>query len=209
MQTNGFKAAAVQAAPVFMNMAGCVEKAIGLIDKAAAEGVKLIGFPETWIPGCPWWIWLGTPAWGLQHVSSYHANSMRVDGPEMKALGAAAKRGKINVVMGFSEIDGASLYMAQALIGDDGEVKFARRKLKPTHVERSVFGECDGSDFKVVDTSCGRVGALSPEAYRRSRRQSPPSQHDTVPQRKDRQYSSQYRRSSLVTMRSCPDNACL
>jgi aliphatic nitrilase len=160
METNGFRVAAVQAAPVFMDLAGSLEKAIGLIDKAAAEGVKLIGFPETWIPGYPWWIWLGPPAWGLQYVPRYHANSMRVDSPEMKALGAAARRGKINVVMGFSEIDGGSLYMAQALIGDDGEVRFARRKLKPTHVERSIFGEGDGSDFKVVDTSCGRVGAL-------------------------------------------------
>jgi aliphatic nitrilase len=65
------------------------------------------------------------------------------------------------VVIGFSKIDGASVYMAQALIDDAGEVRFTRRKLKPTHVERSVFGEGDGSDFRVEPTACGRVGALN------------------------------------------------
>ena len=35
-----------------------------------------------------------------------------------------------------------------------------RRKLKPTHVARTVFAEGDGSDMTVVDTDLGRVGAL-------------------------------------------------
>jgi nitrilase len=155
-----FKAAVVQAAPVFMNLQGSVEKAVRLIDEASAAGAKLIAFPETWIPGYPWWLWLGPPAWGLQFVPAYHANAMRNDGPEMAALQAAAKRGGINVVMGYTEIDGGSLYMAQAFIGDAGQLLFVRRKLKPTHVERTLFGEGDGSDFQVVDSNVGRVGAL-------------------------------------------------
>ena len=155
-----FKAAVIQAAPVFMNLQGSIEKAVRLIDEASAAGAKLIAFPECWVPGYPWWLWLGPPAWGLQFVPAYHANSMRNDGPEMAALQAAAARGGINVLMGYTEIDGGSLYMAQALIGDAGQLLYARRKLKPTHVERSLFGEGDGSDFQVVDTTVGRVGSL-------------------------------------------------
>lgn len=155
-----YKAAVIQAAPVFMDLQGTLAKAIKLIDEAAANGAKLIAFPETWIPGYPWWLWLGPPAWGLQFVPRYHANSMRVDGPEMAQLCTAAARGKINVLMGFTEIDGGSLYMAQSLISDEGKVLYHRRKLKPTHVERSLFGEGDGSDFQVVDSSVGRVGSL-------------------------------------------------
>jgi predicted amidohydrolase len=49
---------------------------------------------------------------------------------------------------------------AQAFIDDSGEVISVRRKLKPTHVERSVFGEGDGGDIQVHDTSLGRVGGL-------------------------------------------------
>lgn len=36
----------------------------------------------------------------------------------------------------------------------------SRRKLKATHVERSIFGEGDGSDFQVHSTKIGRVGSL-------------------------------------------------
>ena len=46
-----FKAAVVQAAPVFMDLDGCVEKAVGLIEKAAAEGAQIVAFPECWFPG--------------------------------------------------------------------------------------------------------------------------------------------------------------
>jgi len=160
MPNTTFKVAVVQASPVFMDAKASVEKAIGMIDEAAAAGARLLAFPEIWIPGYPWWLWLGTPAWGMQFVPQYHANSLRADGPEIAALCAAAAKGRINVVMGFSEIDGGSLYLSQVLIGDDGEILFKRRKLKPTHVERTLFGEGDGSDFQVVPTNIGRVGAL-------------------------------------------------
>ncbi|MEO1492353.1 MAG: carbon-nitrogen hydrolase family protein [Pseudomonadota bacterium] len=160
MTLQTFKAAAVQAAPVFMDLQGCVDKAISLIEDAAKQDVKLIAFPETWIPGYPWFLWLAAPAWGLQFVPGYHASCMRRDGPEMDRLRAAAKANDINVMMGYSEIDGGSIYMAQVLIGSDGGVGFHRRKLKPTHVERTLFGEGDGSHFNVVETECGRVGAL-------------------------------------------------
>lgn len=160
MSDTAFKVAVVQAAPVFLNAKAGVEKAIGLIEEAAGKGAKLLAFPEVWIPGYPWWLWLGTPAWGMQFVPQYHANSLRADGSEIAALRATAAKNRINVVMGFSEVDGGSLYLAQVLIGDNGEVLFKRRKLKPTHVERTLFGEGDGSDFQVVPTSIGRVGAL-------------------------------------------------
>ncbi len=64
------------------------------------------------------------------------------------------------MVAGYSERSGGSLYMGQAVISADGELVGARRKLKPTHVERTVFGEGDGSDLAVHDTALGRVGAL-------------------------------------------------
>ena len=160
MSHTAFKVGVVQAAPVFMNAAASVDKAIGYIAEAGAAGAKLLAFPEVWIPGYPWWLWLGTPAWGMQFVPRYHANSLRADGPELAALAVAVGKANVNVVIGFSEIDGGTLYLSQALISDRGEIVFKRRKLKPTHVERTLFGEGDGSDFRVVDTSVGRLGAL-------------------------------------------------
>ncbi|MRV70483.1 carbon-nitrogen hydrolase family protein [Duganella sp. FT92W] len=160
MSASVVKVAVVQAAPVFMNLQGGIDKAIGIIAEAAQQGARLVAFPEVWLPGYPWWLWLGTPAWGMQFVPRYHANSMRRDGPEMAQLCAAAAEHNIHVVMGYSEIEGRSLYISQVTIDDTGEVLFNRRKLKPTHVERTLYGEGDGSDFRVADTSIGRLGAL-------------------------------------------------
>ena len=54
-----------------------IDKAIDLIGQASAGGADLVAFPETWIPGYPWWIWLGAPAWGMQFVQRYFENSRR------------------------------------------------------------------------------------------------------------------------------------
>ena len=63
--------------------------------------------------------------------------------------------------MGASERDHGSLYMAQFLFSDTGDLIQARRKLKPTFVERTVFGEGDGSDIAVTETALGRIGQLN------------------------------------------------
>lgn len=156
-----FTAACVQAAPVYMNLEESVAKAVRLVAEAASKGARLIAFPETWIPGYPYFAWLGAPVWGLQFIPRYHSNSLAVDSDEMATLCAAAADNEIFVLIGFSEREGGSRYMAQALIGADGELAFSRRKLKPTHVERSVFGEGDGSDFQVAETELGNIGALN------------------------------------------------
>lgn len=155
-----FKAAVVQAAPAFLDVDASLDKACALIAAAAESGARLIAFPETWIPGYPWWIWLGSPAWGMQFVQRYHANSLVFGSAEANRLNDAARRHGIHVVMGCSERQGGSLYISQILIDARGKTIRTRRKLKPTHVERTVFGEGDGSDLAVHDTELGRLGAL-------------------------------------------------
>ena len=64
-------------------------------------------------------------------------------------------------MIGTSERSGGSLYMGQWIIGPHGETIAQRRKLRPTHAERTIFGEGDGSDLAVHDLEgLGRVGAL-------------------------------------------------
>jgi nitrilase len=155
-----FRAAAVQAAPAFLDLDAGIDKAIALIAEAAANGAKLIGFPETWLPGYPWFIWLDSPAWGLQFFQRYFDNSLQYGTPQAEKLAAAAREHDITVVMGLSERHGGSMYIAQWMIGPDGETIAQRRKLKPTHVERTVFGDGDGSDLTVHDTPLGRLGGL-------------------------------------------------
>jgi aliphatic nitrilase len=154
------RVAAVQAAPAFLDLDGTIDKTIALMKDAARQGVKLIAFPETWIPGYPWWIWLSSPAMGMQFVQRYSDNSLVVGSAEFNRLSQAARELGIWVSTGFSERAGGSLYIAQALFDDQGRVVKTRRKLKPTHVERTVFGEGDGSDLAVMETAIGNVGML-------------------------------------------------
>ena len=48
-----FKAAAVHAAPVYMNKKATLEKVVRLIKQAGQEAIKLLVFPETFVPGYP------------------------------------------------------------------------------------------------------------------------------------------------------------
>jgi len=160
MPNRPVRLAVVQAAPIFMDAAATTEKAIALIREAAANGADLLAFPEVWIPGYPWWSWLGSPAWGAQFLPRLYANALPVDGADLGKLREAAAECQIHVVIGFIERDKASLFISQVLIDDQGCILMHRRKLKPTFVERTVFGEGDGSDLQVVDTRLGRIGAL-------------------------------------------------
>lgn len=154
------RVAAVQAAPAFLDLDATIDKTIDLMGRAAKEGIQLLAFPETWLPGYPWWIWLDSPAWGMQFVQRYHDNSLVIDSPEFERLKQAARKHRVWVSFGFSEKAGGSLYIAQALIDDQGNTVQTRRKLKPTHVERTVFGEGDGSDLAVCETPIGNIGSL-------------------------------------------------
>ncbi|MBL7205577.1 MAG: carbon-nitrogen hydrolase family protein [Desulfobacteraceae bacterium] len=156
-----FKVAVVQAAPVFLDRDATIKKGISLIKEAAEHGAELIAFPEVWISGYPWWIWLGAPAWGMQFVQPYHDNSLTLNTSQVDPLTEAARENDIHVVMGFSEKAGGSLYMGQMIIDRTGKIVDTRRKLKPTHAERTVFGEGDGSDLAVHELDIGRLGALN------------------------------------------------
>jgi predicted amidohydrolase len=93
---------------------------------------------------------------------AYIKNSMTLDSPEMSQIQACAKSHSIAVSLGFSENDNNSVYIAQVIIGGDGEIKSHRRKMKPTHMERTIFGDASGECFSsVVDLPFARVGALS------------------------------------------------
>lgn len=155
------RVAAVQAAPAFLDLDGAIDKTIRIMKDAADQGVKLIAFPETWIPGYPWWIWLNSPAMGMGYVQRYNDNSLVVGSAEFNRIAMAAKEFGLFTCIGYSERAGGSLYIAQALFDAQGRVLKTRRKLKPTHVERTVFGEGDGSDLAVMETAVGNVGMLA------------------------------------------------
>lgn len=158
---NQVRVAAVQAEPVWLDAERTAEKTVDIIQQAAAGGAELVAFPETWIPGFPVFLF-GHPVYQQREfVKRYHANSLSVEGPIIARIRQAALENEISVVLGFSEKDRGSLYMAQVVIGSDGDILLHRRKLKATHAERSLFGEGDGSSLQVIDTPFGRLGAMN------------------------------------------------
>jgi len=162
-----FLAAAVQVAPVFLDRDACVGLAVELIGRCAREGARLVAFPETWIPGYPAWI-NGAAGWedpaAKRLFARLQENAVAVPGPEVETLCAAAARHRVNVVIGINERDArfsrGTLFNSQLLISDAGELLGVHRKLVPTHAERIVWGQGDGSTLHVADTSVGRLGAL-------------------------------------------------
>ncbi len=141
------RAAAVQAEPVWFDLHATTAKTVDIIGQAAAEGVDLVAFPETWLPGYPLFLWGMTAGEQIPLAASYRANSPHVDGPEIARIREAAAAHGITVVLGLSERVHGSLYMSQLVIGPDGNVLLHRRKLKP----RSSNARCSG---KATDRVC-------------------------------------------------------
>jgi nitrilase len=80
----------------------------------------------------------------------------------MDRIRACAASSNIAVALSYSENFHNSAYIAQSLIGNDGTILLHRRKIKPTHMERTVFGDgAKDSLDNVANTGIGRVGMLS------------------------------------------------
>lgn len=160
--TTVFKVAAVQAEPVWLDLQGSVNKTIKIINEAAAEGAKIIGFPEVFIPGYPWTPFANDFKTSAPVLKAYQANSLPLHSPEMQRIQDAVKAADVEIVLGFSERDGGSLYIAQVTITSDGVIANHRRKIKPTFYEKIIYGDGSAqSVYNVVQTKHGRLGSLN------------------------------------------------
>ncbi|TPW26773.1 carbon-nitrogen hydrolase family protein [Martelella alba] len=163
------KVAAVQSEPVWFDLAATTDKTIALMEEAARKGVKLIAFPEIWLPGYPVFLWLGDEAWQTEYRRNFIENSARLGGPEHEKIAAAAAEYGIEVVLGLSERDAQGrIYMAQWIIDENGKTVLARRKLKPSGAEGTFFAPGDpDTNLKVVATNIGTLGALNCSEHKR------------------------------------------
>jgi aliphatic nitrilase len=155
------KAAAVQLAPDLASATGTVDRVCDAVARAAAEGVELAVFPETFIPYYPYFSFVAPPvSAGKEHMRLYE-NAVEVPGPVTRRLSEAAARHSMVLVVGVNERDGGTLYNAQLIFDTDGTLALKRRKITPSYHERMIWGQGDGSGFRAVDTAVGRVAALA------------------------------------------------
>jgi nitrilase len=159
--------AVAQVAPVFLDLAGSLRRAEEAIAEAARADARLVAFAETWLPGYPSWADVGIPWEGAAAKAAFarlHRNAVEVPGPATEALCRAARRHRVHVVMGMTERDArfsrGTLYNSLLYVSDAGEVLGVHRKLVPTHSERVIWGQGDGSGLHVLETPLGRLGGL-------------------------------------------------
>jgi nitrilase len=159
------RVAAVQAAPVILDAQATVEKAVGLLEKAAADGVRLAVLPETFISLYPSNIWARRASGfgGFDELwERMWASSDDVPGPHVERLAEACRARGVYCAIGVNERESerpGTLYNTLLLIGPSGLIS-KHRKLMPTHHERLFHGIGAGDDLNVADTPVGRIGGL-------------------------------------------------
>lgn len=159
-----FKAAAVQAAPCFLDSGATVAKASDLIAEASRNGAKLVVFPEVFVPGYPYWNWCMTPLEGSAWFRRLCLNAIEIPGPEIDVLCEAARSAGVYVVIGINERSNnslATIYNTNVIISPQGVVIGRHRKLVPTFAEKLTWASGDGSSIRVYDSELGRIGMLA------------------------------------------------
>lgn len=162
--------AVAQAAPVVLDLAGCVARACDWIREAGRRGAQVLAFPETWLPAYPLWCDAGRfSQWGNPQAKRLHArlaeNSLVIPSAATEVIAKAAREAKCAVVLGANELGrSGSLYNALVFWNAAGELIARHRKLVPTFGERLVWGYGDASALRVHSVATGagtlRLGGL-------------------------------------------------
>jgi aliphatic nitrilase len=155
-----YQIALAHAASEYLDLDGSIAKACALIEEAGRAGARLVVFPEVFLPGYPFWIWLRGAALTVDLFAELFEQSVELAGDPLRPIGAAARRSRTWVCMGASERDGGTLYNTLVWFDDRGELVARHRKLQPTNAERTIWGSGDGRDVFVLDTPLGRLGGL-------------------------------------------------
>ncbi len=163
--------AVVQSAPSYLDIEGSMLKVEKLLKEAAEKGAQLVCFGETWFTGYPAWIdycdeyakWDFKPT--KEIFAKTYANSLDINGPEVKQIGEWIKELGLTVVMGINEKvssgpGNGTIYNSLITWNSAGEIANHHRKLMPTHTERLLYGQGDGKGLEAVETEFGRVGGL-------------------------------------------------
>lgn len=155
-----FKAAAVQAAAVFLDREASVEKACRLIEEAGRNGAKLVVLPEAFIPGGPYWAWHLPMREARKYSVELFQNSVEIPSEATARLCEAACRAGTYVAIGVNERSGKTIYNTLLYLDRHGNIIGKHRKFKPTGPEKLVWGDGDGSTHRVYETEIGRLGGL-------------------------------------------------
>jgi len=153
--------AIAQVSPDYMDKNETLNKVCEVVEKVAGKA-KIVVFPETFVPGYPYWRSSTGEKWA-SYMVEYQRNSVKIP-EDLEQVCDAAKASETFVVLGVSELDdkpgSLTLYNSIVFIDSNGKIAGKHRKLVPTHGERTVWGMGDGSDLKVYNSGFGSLSGL-------------------------------------------------
>lgn len=161
----------VQAGSDPFDTSATLVKFADLLADAKAAKSELAVLPEAFVGGYPKGVDFGVRVGsrndaGRELFRLYSDNAVELGSPEFEALSEAVAANDIAVVVGVIERKGATLYCSTFGFERDGSLLGVHRKLVPTAMERLIWGQGDGSDLPVMDSSAGRlVSAICWENY--------------------------------------------
>lgn len=157
------RVAAVQATPVFLDLAETLDKLDGLVAEAAREGAELVAFGEAFLAGFP--IWNGVLAPVDQHDLHQRLveESVVVPGMATGRLGCIAARHGVVLSVGVNERNPASLgqiWNSNLVFDRTGQLVNHRRKLVATWYERLTWSHGDAHDLRPAPLDGWNLGSL-------------------------------------------------
>lgn len=164
MQDRGmFRAAAVQDSSVWLDLDATVEKTCDLIAQAAAGGADIVAFPESFVPGFPYWVFTKALSQTAELHRLLHENAVETPSAAVDRIARCCAQAGIMAVIGVTErVAGrpGTLYNTNLVFGPQGELLGRHRKVMPTWGERVVWAGGDGSTMGVFETPWGPLGTL-------------------------------------------------
>jgi nitrilase len=160
--------ACVQAEPVIMRRDATLDRLAELTAEAAAQGARLVVFPEAFVPAYPSSVWAKALAgWGDPRAKAAFAQlareSVEIPGPASDRMAETAREHGVWLVVGVTEVDPertGTLFNTLLGYSPEGELALHHRKLVPTNHERLVWGPGDGAGLRAIATPIGRIGGL-------------------------------------------------
>jgi nitrilase/aliphatic nitrilase len=158
-----FRAAAVQAAPVFLERDATIARLEQWVAKAKGAGADLVVFGESFIPAFPLWNMLYAPIDQHAFYRRLFDNAIVVPGAHVEQLGEIARRHRVVLSVGVTEkgsISMGAMWNTNLLFGADGKLLNRHRKLVPTWAEKLTWANGDASNLRVEPTELARLGML-------------------------------------------------
>ena len=155
----------IQSGSVLFDTRRTLEKLAELAKAAQQAGAQVVLFPEAFVGGYPKGRDFGVVVGrrspdGREEFRRYFESAIAIPGPEMEFIAKVARENRLYLVTGVIERAGGTLYCTVVFFGPEGEYLGKHRKLMPTAMERVMWGAGDGSTLTVVDTPCGKLGAV-------------------------------------------------